>query len=123
VRLDHVQIAMPRGREPEARRFFADLLGMTEEEKPEPLRSRGGCWFRSGSCIVHLGVDSDFVPQRKAHPAFVRSDLDALAALLSEAGHAVTWDDAADGRVRFYTADPFGNRLEFIRDGDGFTQR
>jgi catechol 2,3-dioxygenase-like lactoylglutathione lyase family enzyme len=123
LRLDHIQLGMPRGGEPEARRFFADLLGMTEEEKPEPLRSRGGCWFRSGDCVVHVGVDPDFTPQRKAHPAFLRADLDALSARLTQAGHPVTWDDAAEGRVRCYTADPFGNRIELIRDGDGFSQR
>jgi hypothetical protein len=121
--LDHVQLAMPPGGEPLARRFFVDLLGMVEEEKPEPLRAPGGCWFRSGQCVVHLGVDPDFIPQRKAHPAFVRGDLQVLAERLSAAAHAVTWDDAADGRVRFYSADPFGNRLEFLRDGDGFAQR
>ena len=123
MRLDHIQLAMPRGGEPDARRFFADLLGMSEEEKPEALRARGGCWFRSGTCVVHLGVDPDFAPQRKAHPAFVRADLHALAERLSAAGYPVSWDDAADGRVRFYSADPFGNRIEFLRDGDGFTER
>jgi catechol 2,3-dioxygenase-like lactoylglutathione lyase family enzyme len=123
LRLDHVQLAMPKGGEPEARRFFGEVLGMTEEEKPEPLEARGGCWFRSGDCVVHVGVDADFVPQRKAHPAFVRVDLESLATRLTEAGHTATWDDAADGRVRFYTNDPFGNRLEFLEDGDGFSQR
>jgi catechol 2,3-dioxygenase-like lactoylglutathione lyase family enzyme len=123
VRIDHVQLAMPRGGEPDARRFFVDLLGMTEEEKPEALRARGGCWFRSGPCVVHVGVDPEFSPQRKAHPAFVRADLPSLAERLNAAGYPVSWDDAPDGRVRFYSADPFGNRLEFLRDGDGFTQR
>ena len=114
---------MPRGGEPRARRFFIDILGMSEEEKPEPLASRGGCWFRAGRCVVHVGVDSEFMPQRKAHPAFVVPDLDLLATRLSDAGHSVVWDDTASSRRRFYTADPFGNRLEFLRDGDGFAQR
>ncbi len=123
MRLDHIQLAMPVGAEEAARGFFGGLLGMSEESKPAPLASRGGCWFRSGSVIVHLGVEADFRPQRKAHPAFCRGDLDALATRLIAAGYPVSWDKALPDRRRFYTADPFGNRIEFLRDGDGFGQR
>lgn len=114
---------MPPGSEAQARAFWAGLLGMSEEEKPAPLVGRGGCWFRAGPVIVHLGVEKDFAPQRKAHPAFCVRDLDALAARLAQAGYPVTWDEALPGRRRFYTADPFGNRIELIRDGDGFGQK
>lgn len=123
TRLDHIQLAMPPGEEAKARAFWAGLLGMSEEEKPEPLASRGGCWFRAGMMIVHLGVEKDFAPQRKAHPAFCVSDLDGLAGRLATAGYPVTWDDALPDRRRFYTADPFGNRVELIHDGDGFGQK
>jgi catechol 2,3-dioxygenase-like lactoylglutathione lyase family enzyme len=121
--LDHIQLAMPQGEEEKARSFFRDLLGMTEEPKPEPLAGRGGCWFRSGSAIVHLGVEKDFVPQKKAHPAFCVKDLDRLAEHLEANGFALVWDEALADRRRFYSSDPFGNRIEFIRSGDGFGER
>lgn len=123
TRLDHIQLAMPPGEEARAREFWGGLLGMQEEEKPGPLASRGGCWFRAGAVILHLGVEKDFAPQRKAHPAFCVRDLDGLAARLTTAGYPVTWDEALPERRRFYTADPFGNRIELIRDGDGFGQK
>lgn len=120
---DHVQLAMPVGEEAKARAFFVGVLAMTEETKPSPLDVRGGCWFRAGQAILHLGVESPFSPQKKAHPAFVVDNLDALAQALAAAGCVITWDDALPNRRRFYVADPFGNRLEFIRDGDGFGQK
>ena len=120
--LDHIQLAMPPGGENLARSFFGELLGMTEEEKPSPLSERGGAWFRTGNTIVHVGVEADFQPQRKAHPAFVIDDLDALAARLEAAGNEVKWDDSLPERKRFYTSDPFGNRIEFMLNGDGFSQ-
>ena len=123
TRLDHIQLAMPRGGEDKARAFWGELLGMKEEVKPEPLASRGGCWFRTGDIIVHLGVEKDFAPQKKAHPAFCADDLDALATRLSNAGCPVGWDDALPTRRRFYTEDPFGNRIEFLQNGDGFGQK
>ncbi|MEM7737994.1 MAG: glyoxalase [Deinococcota bacterium] len=92
--LDHVQLAMPAGEETKARAFYKDILGLSELTKPEPLRSRGGCWFEHGSVAVHLGVEKDFRPARKAHPAFVVSDLNALASKLTQAGYDVTWDEA-----------------------------
>jgi len=121
--LDHVQLAIPSGQEEKAREFFRDVLGMTEEEKPEPLASRGGCWFRSGAVILHLGVEKDFIPQKKAHPAFCVADLDGLADCIQKKGFTITWDDALPDRRRFYSSDPFGNRIEFIQSGDGFGQR
>lgn len=121
--LDHIQLAMPPRREEEARSFFAGVLGMTEEPKPPPLDQRGGCWFRAEGVILHVGVEADFQPQRKAHPAFVIPDLDELAGRLKAAGLPVTWDHALSDRRRFYTADPFGNRIEFIQAGDGFHER
>ncbi|MEZ5412777.1 MAG: VOC family protein [Opitutaceae bacterium] len=123
TRLDHIQLAMPPGGEDQARAFWRDLLGMVEEIKPEPLASRGGCWFRAGEIIVHIGVEKEFMPQRKAHPAFCVRDLDGLSRKLVAAGYSVTRDEALPNRQRFYTADPFGNRLEFITEGDGFTQK
>lgn len=123
TRLDHIQLAMPPGGEAKARVFWRDVLGLPEETKPEPLASRGGCWFRTGDIIVHIGVESDAAPQRKAHPAFCVSDLDALAQRLAAAGYAVIPDTALPNRRRFYTADPFGNRIEFLADGDGFGQK
>jgi catechol 2,3-dioxygenase-like lactoylglutathione lyase family enzyme len=122
VGLDHVQLAMPPGGEVEARKFYAGLLGLTEVAKPEPLAARGGCWFEGPSTFIHLGVQDDFVPARKAHPAFLVSDLDALYHILETAGVPVTPDDALPSTRRFYAADPFGNRIEFIQNDDGFSQ-
>lgn len=116
LQLDHVQLAMPAGQEAAARGFFVELLGMREEPKPAALASRGGCWFRSGQVSLHLGVEAEFRPQRKAHPALRVSDLDALARTLERAGHGLTWDDLIPGVRRFYAHDPFGNRIEFMEE-------
>jgi catechol 2,3-dioxygenase-like lactoylglutathione lyase family enzyme len=122
-RIDHIQLAMPAGQEDKARHFFSELLEMPEIEKPGILAARGGCWFQAKGVIIHLGVDRDFKPAAKAHPAFCVSDVDGLAERLSAAGCVVEWDDALPNRRRFYTKDPFENRMEFIQDGHGFTQR
>ena len=114
VRLHHVQLAMPRGQEAVAREFWADLLGMTELEKPPVLAARGGCWFRGGGLEVHLGVEEPFAPARKAHPGVLVRDLSALVTRLEDAGRPVTWDDDFPGHRRCYAQDPFGNRLEFL---------
>jgi catechol 2,3-dioxygenase-like lactoylglutathione lyase family enzyme len=117
VILDHVQLAAPPGCEDEARRFFGDLLGLEELEKPEPLRSRGGAWFTlGGGGQLHVGVEEPFRPARKAHPAFrlPAPELDELATRLAAAGESVEWDDSLPGLRRFYTADPWGNRLELL---------
>jgi len=111
---DHVQVAMPAGREAAARAFYAGLLGMTELAKPPVLAARGGCWFTSGGAVLHLGVEASFAPARKAHPALLVEDLDGLAATLTAAGYECTPADGEIPRVRrFHTSDPFGNRIEF----------
>lgn len=116
VSLDHVQLAAPRGCEAEARRFFGDLLGLEEVEKPEPLRARGGIWFALGDQQLHIGVEDPFMPARKAHPAlrFDLEDIDRIAGALSRAGVKVEWDDSLPSVRRFYTADPWGNRIELL---------
>jgi catechol 2,3-dioxygenase-like lactoylglutathione lyase family enzyme len=117
IELDHVQLAAPPGCEPEARRFFGGLLGLAELEKPEPLRSRGGVWFAlGGGGQLHVGVEDPFAPARKAHPALrvAAEELDELAQRLESAGERVDWDDSLPGARRFYTADPWGNRLELL---------
>jgi catechol 2,3-dioxygenase-like lactoylglutathione lyase family enzyme len=116
VGLDHVQVAAPRGCEADARRFYGALLGLAEIEKPEALRGRGGVWFRCGEQQLHVGVEDGFSPARKAHPAFRVTDgqLDALAERLRHAGEQVVWDAALIGVRRFYTKDPWGNRIELL---------
>jgi catechol 2,3-dioxygenase-like lactoylglutathione lyase family enzyme len=106
---------MPAGEEERARAFYADVFGMTELAKPEALRARGGVWFASGNVQVHLGVDAQFVPARKAHPALRCRDLATLRRRLTSAGHAVTEGGTfEDGAVHAYVDDPFGNRIELI---------
>ena len=118
--LDHVQLAMPAGGEAAARAFYAEVLGLTEVVKPEALRGRGGCWFAGPGVALHLGVEDGFAPARKAHPALRVADLDAAAAAL-EAAACIAKRDASVPEVRrLYTADPFGNRIELIQDGDQF---
>lgn len=119
MRIDHVQLTMPEGQEDEARRFYGRLLEMPEVPKPESLRARGGCWFRTTGCEIHVGVEPSFQPQRKAHPAFSVPGLDALARRLRDAGIAVEWSDALPGVSRFFANDPFGNRIEFVAEGTG----
>jgi len=113
--LHHAQLAMPAGAEPAVRAFYAGILGMTELDKPPVLAARGGCWFRSGALELHLGVERDFSPARKAHPGMLVSDIDALAARLTASGVDVEWDDDFPGHRRFYAHDPLGNRLEFLQ--------
>ena len=111
--IDHVQIAAPFGCEREAREFFGGLLGLDEIQKADALRSRGGCWFRVGSRQLHIGVEKDFRPATKAHPAFSVRDIDGVFGALSNAGVRCQWDEALEGIRRFYADDPWGNRLEF----------
>jgi catechol 2,3-dioxygenase-like lactoylglutathione lyase family enzyme len=118
-RLHHVQLAIPAGGEDECRRFWGDLLGLTEVSKPPALALRGGCWFRGDGLEVHLGVEADVVAARKAHPGIEVTGLDALAARLTDGGVAVRWDGEFPGYRRFYADDPFGNRLEFLEPEAG----
>ncbi|MGP0089606.1 MAG: VOC family protein [Xanthobacteraceae bacterium] len=112
--LDHVQLAMPTGREAEARAFYTGVLGIPEVAKPENLARRGGCWFERGPLKVHLGVEADFRPARKAHPAFIVEDLAALSSALDRAGYKAKTDEPLAGYSRVYVDDPFGNRIELM---------
>lgn len=115
VDLDHVQVAAPEGCEPAARAFYSGLLGLEELKRPPELDGQGGCWFRCGSRQLHVGVElGDFRPARKAHPAFRVSDLPGLRQRLLDAGYRVIDDEMLPDVARFFSADPWGNRLEFI---------
>ena len=115
VRLDHVQLAMPAGREAEAVAFYEGVLGIAQVPKPEHLARRGGCWFETGDLKVHLGVEADFRPAVKAHPAFIVDDVRGLAAAVAAAGYAVVDDEPLAGYDRVYVSDPFGNRIELMQ--------
>jgi catechol 2,3-dioxygenase-like lactoylglutathione lyase family enzyme len=110
---------MPSGGESEAETFYADELGFTRVPKPAHLEVRGGCWFRSGSTELHLGVEPGFSPSEKAHPALIVHGLAALRAALERAGRDVAEDTQLDGHERCYVRDPFGNRLELIEEVEG----
>ena len=117
MRLDHVQLAAPPGCEAAARAFYGGLLGLPELPKPEPMRASGGVWFALGAQELHIGVEAGFTPAAKAHPALAvdgDGDLDALAERLAQAGAKVEWDDRYPGVRRFFTADPWGNRVELL---------
>lgn len=112
--IDHVQLAMPAGREAEARRFYVGALGIPERPKPANLAARGGCWFEDGDLKVHLGVDPEFRPARKAHPAFLVEGLGALRTSLTVGGFELRDDEPLEGYDRVYVTDPFGNRIELM---------
>ena len=111
--LHHVQVSGPAGCEDAMRSFYGGVLGMTELEKPDRLRARGGAWFRSGSLEIHVGIEEGFRPARKAHPGIAVADVEALAARVAASGASVEWDDSIPGVRRFHSTDPVGNRLEF----------
>lgn len=114
VRFDHVQLAIPVGQEATARGFYCGLLGMQEVPKPPELAARGGLWLHGGGVAIHLGVEADFRPARKAHPALVCADYSALVAKLRAAGVEVREDRELPGVERCHIADVFGNRIELI---------
>ena len=116
VRLDHVQLAMPPGREADAEAFYSGLLGLQRIAKPEPLAARGGCWFVSGMTAIHLGVEEDFRPARKAHPALAVRGLPALEGALRAAGVEVRPNPDREPGQGAYVDDPFGNRIELMAE-------
>ena len=112
--IDHVQLAMPAGGEDRARGFYSAILGLPEKAKPPALAARGGVWFETPDLKIHLGVEKEFRPARKAHPALLVEDLPALAKRLRAAGCPVIDDEPLAGYRRIYTEDPFGNRIELM---------
>ena len=116
--LDHVQLAMPPGREDDARAFYERVLQIPEVPKPLHLAKRGGCWFERGSLKLHLGVEADFRAAKKAHPAFIVDELSSLSVTLSNAGFPVRSEEPLEGYTRVYVDDPFGNRLELMEPLD-----
>ena len=119
--LDHVQVAAPPGCETRARRFYAELLGLVEIDKPAALGARGGVWFALGrGAQLHVGVADDFAPALKAHPALriaTVARLEMVGRRLAAVGAPVAWDSGLPGVRRFFTTDPFGNRLELLALG------
>jgi catechol 2,3-dioxygenase-like lactoylglutathione lyase family enzyme len=117
-RIDHVQLAMPPGEEQAARDFYEGILGIEWVPKPENLAKRGGCWFEGPEVKIHLGIEEDFRPALKAHPALIVDDLAALTAKLQSAGVVIRKDEPLDGFDRAYVDDPFGNRIELMQPDD-----
>ncbi|CAG9606326.1 VOC family protein [Pseudoneobacillus rhizosphaerae] len=114
VGIDHIQLAAPNGCEVMARKFWGEKIGLTEIEKPESLQGRGGCWFEFGHQQLHIGVEADFQPAKKAHPAFLVKNLEAFQKHLEQNDIKTKEDAPIDGRTRFFISDPFGNRVEFL---------
>lgn len=115
IGLEHIQIAVPEGREDAARRFYIDMLGFEEVPRPASLDGRGGFWLKAGPVNLHIGIDPDFHPAMKAHPAFLVDDLDTVRARLEADGRPIRADVPLPGFRRFHTADPFGNRIELMQ--------
>ncbi|MBO1909853.1 VOC family protein [Sporosarcina sp. 6E9] len=112
--IDHIQMAAPKGSEDKARAFYGEILGMKEIPKPENLQASGGCWFQVGAMEVHIGIQPDFTPAKKAHPGFTVNALESLKSRLEASGYAISEELPIAGRSRFFTHDPFGNRIEFL---------
>jgi catechol 2,3-dioxygenase-like lactoylglutathione lyase family enzyme len=119
TRIEHVQLAMPAGGEDLARNFYAGILGITETPKPPHLAKRGGCWFERGDLKIHLGVEIDFRPARKAHVALLIADLAELLDKLRKSGYALRQDEPLEGYKRVFVDDPFGNRIELLEPNQG----
>jgi catechol 2,3-dioxygenase-like lactoylglutathione lyase family enzyme len=117
-RIDHVQLAMPPGGEARACQFYEGLLSIPEMPKPPHLAARGGCWFEHGSLKIHLGVEQEFRPAKKAHPALLVSDLESIVSRLRAAGVRIVDDEPLDGYARVYVDDPFGNRIELMEPNE-----
>jgi catechol 2,3-dioxygenase-like lactoylglutathione lyase family enzyme len=114
IGIDHVQVAIPANKETELRDFYGGILELKELPKPEHLAERGGAWFLCGTLQLHLGVEKDFRPAKKAHPALLVTGLKNLLTRLSENGYEIKYDEAIEGYDRAFTADPFGNRIELM---------
>ncbi len=114
IAIDHVQLAMPVGEEKRAQEFYVDILGLKQVPKPTALAQRGGAWFENESVKVHLGVEVDFRPARKAHPAFIVEDLSELITMLKNKGYSITDAEPMTGIERVHVNDPFGNRIELM---------
>lgn len=112
--IDHVQLVMPVGGEPQARAFYEGLLGIPEVPKPPLLAKRGGCWFKREGLQVHIAASADFRPATKAHPGFIVSDLAQFRSLLAANGYELTTDEPLEGYDRVFVHDPFGNRIELL---------
>lgn len=117
--IHHVQLGAPADSEPKARAFWVAVVGLEEISKPEALTGRGGCWFRGRSIEIHVGIEAQFRPATRAHPGLMVESVDDVARRLSSAGHPVEWDHDFPGMRRFYTTDPFGNRIEFLQPAVG----
>jgi catechol 2,3-dioxygenase-like lactoylglutathione lyase family enzyme len=114
IALHHIQLAMPPGGDAQARVFYEGVLGISEAPKPPNLALRGGVWFENDLVKIHLGIEADFRPARKAHPALQVEDLPALQQALAAAGYPVNGGEQIEGYRRIYTEDPFGNRIELM---------
>ncbi len=113
--LDHLQVAIPVGGENRAREFYTGILGFTEIEKPAPMAGRSSIWFAAGAVNLHLGIEPEFHPAKRAHPAFVVDDLDEILAACERAGLTTRPDTSFNGFRRVHVLDPFGNRLELMQ--------
>jgi catechol 2,3-dioxygenase-like lactoylglutathione lyase family enzyme len=112
LHIDHVQIAIPIASEDRARAFYSGILGFTEIEKPPQMAERKSIWFVAGAVNLHLGIEPDFTPAKRAHPAFVVEGLDKILAACDRAGISSKPDTSFNGFRRVHVVDPFGNRLE-----------
>ncbi len=87
---------------------------MEELDNPPELKQRGGCWFRCGTQQLHIGVEQDFRPAKKAHPALRVKSMIVLKTTLNSYKIAFREDTANPAVKRIFVDDPWGNRLELV---------
>jgi catechol 2,3-dioxygenase-like lactoylglutathione lyase family enzyme len=112
--IDHVQVAIPVAGEDRARAFYSGILGFTEIDKPPQMADRKSIWFAAGAVNLHLGIEPEFTPAKRAHPAFVVEGLDKILAACEQTGIDTKPDTSFNGFRRVHVFDPFGNRLELM---------
>lgn len=113
IRLDHIQVCIPKGAEQEARAFYTDILGLDEIEKPAALKANGGLWYQIGEIQLHIGTE-EMTGKSKRHPAFEVAAVWEVRRYLESKGVPTKDDQAIPGCHRFSFYDPFDNRIEFL---------
>ncbi len=112
-RINHIHVCAPPERLEEARRFYADVLGLHEIRRPEVFPAPGH-WFAIGDIELHIGVEEGQVETIR-HSAFEVTDIAAARKQLEKHSVEITEEPVIPGRDRFSFLDPFGNRMELLQ--------
>jgi catechol 2,3-dioxygenase-like lactoylglutathione lyase family enzyme len=117
VKIDHVNVIVPKTLEDAAKHFYGSVLGLKQLPKPLELQARGGAWYELGSVQLHLSAKAEAASgQAKGHVCFTVADV-ALAEvrLRAESVEIIPDDQLVAGKPRFYVRDPGGNLIEIAQ--------